>query len=265
VRPEELKTFLDVLVSKYCTPSEVDSDPVAVVRRFEEIEDIEVAGFLAASLAFGNVQQIVSSLENLFSVTGAHLFEFVRDFQADRASPLLRFRHRWVTGKDISNLFSVLNHIIADAGSLGSYFRRAFGVTGSVEAMLHQLSSEALEISGLKGGEAKTFSRLFFPSPKSRSACKRLNLYLRWMVRRKYPDFGLWRWILPSQLVIPLDVHIANAGRELGLTKRRTRDWKMACEITESLRRIDAFDPLRYDFALHRWGKDKGRSMRAEG
>jgi uncharacterized protein (TIGR02757 family) len=265
VNPDKLKHFLDNLLTKYCVPCEVNSDPIALVRRFKRKKDVEIAGFLAASLAFGNVRQIVSSLENLFSITGARAFEFVRDFQAERGSPVLRFRHRWVTGKDISSLFSVLSQIIADSGSLGSYFRRVFGQTGSVEALLERISAEALGISGLKGREAKTFSRLFFPSPKSGSACKRLNLYLRWMVRREYPDFGLWRWMLPADLIIPLDVHIANAGQKLGLTKRKSRDWKMAVEITNSLRRIEPSDPLKYDFALHRWGKDKGRSMKDEG
>lgn len=264
MNPDKLKPFLDNLLARYCVPSEVDSDPIALVRRFKRKKDVEIAGFLAASLAFGNVRQIVSSLEHLFSITGERLFEFIRDFQAECSSPLLRFRHRWVTGKDIATLFSVLSQIIADTGSLGSYFRRVFRETGSVEALLERISAEALGISGLKGREAKTFSRLFFPSPRGGSACKRLNLYLRWMVRRDYPDFGIWRWISPSRLIIPLDIHIVNAGLRLGLTKRRTRDWKMAVEITDSLCRIERSDPLRYDFALHRWGKDEGKSMKLE-
>lgn len=265
MNPDKLKPFLDKLLARYCVPCEVDSDPIAIVRRFKRKKDIEIAGFLAASLAFGNVKQIVSSLERLFSITGERLFEFVRDFQVERGSPILRFRHRWVTGKDIANLFLVLSQISADAGSLGSYFRGAFGKTGNVEALLERISSEALEIAKLKTSQARRFSRLFFPSPRSGSACKRLNLFLRWMVRREYPDFGLWRWIPPSDLVIPLDVHIATSGRELGLTRRRTRDWKMAVEITESLHRIEPSDPLRYDFALHRRGRNKGKSVKDEG
>ncbi|MFH1423046.1 MAG: TIGR02757 family protein [Planctomycetota bacterium] len=257
MKPDKLKLFLDELYDKYCIPEEVKTDPVSVVRKFKKQEDIEIAAFIASTLAFGQVSQIVKSLENLFSLTGKSLFEFVRSFDKKNYAIPKSFCHRWVKSNDISNLFFVLGKKINKNSSLGAYFSEHYKKTGSVEKLLVKLSAEALEFSGLQGREKNNFGRLFFPSPEKGSACKRLNLFLRWMVRRNYPDFGLWRTIQQNELIIPLDVHVANAGIRLGLTKRSSRDWKMASEITESLRRIDSNDPLKYDFALHRWGKSK--------
>jgi uncharacterized protein (TIGR02757 family) len=230
------------------------ADPVHLVRPFQAPEDREIAGFCAAALAFGRVASVLHSVEALFAVLGPRPAAFVRAFDLHLHGPALEpLVHRWIRGRDLCALLLVLQRMLREAGSVEAFFLagddpRAPDVGPGLDAF----SDRALEtdFGGLYRGEARRGVGYFFPRPSGGSACKRLNLFLRWMVRRDAVDFGLWTGVAPARLVIPLDTHIVRMGRCLRLTRYRTPSWRMAAEITTSLRALDPVDPVRYDFSL---------------
>jgi len=249
-----LKRTLDDLYLRY-DGGEAVPDPVHLVRRFPAIEDREVVGFCAAALAFGRVQSILTTLGRLVAVMGDAPGRFVRDFEPTRQGPALRsLGHRWVRGDDIVALLLVLRHVVRTSGSI-----ERFVVEGDDPAapdVGHALETFSTRVRTLDVSEAygRAPARpgvwFFFPRPSGGSACKRLNLFLRWMVRRDRIDPGGWTTVAPARLIVPLDTHVVRVGRCLGLTWSRTPGWRMACEITAALRRLDPLDPIRYDFSL---------------
>jgi uncharacterized protein (TIGR02757 family) len=186
---------------------------------------------------------------------------------------LASFKHRFNDGRDLACLFYFVRQMLERAGSVEAFF--ASGLPpgeGDVGPGLASFSARALALdhAGLYGGgplPRRAGVRFFFPSPDDGSACKRLNLYLRWMVRREGVDLGLWRTVDPARLVIPLDAHVLAIARRVGLTRYRAPGWRMALDITARLRRLDPADPVKYDFALHRMGlwkkDDEIRSLRS--
>ncbi len=240
-------------------------DPLEFPHRYAEPADREIVGFYASALAYGRVAQIRATLEDLTRRLGPHPATFVRNFDARRDGGVFRgFVHRFHRGRDMILLTAILSRALGDAGSLEEWFLA--GDSPAEEDIAVGLSSfcrRSLDVSGLPPGAGVRGGRLapgapvryFFSSPASGSACKRLNLFLRWMVRPNDGlDLGLWTRVAPSRLVIPLDTHIARIATNIGLTARRTPDWKMAVDITERLRELDPEDPIRYDFALCRLG-----------
>ena len=231
------------------------SDPVHLVRRYTAPEDREVVGFCAAALAFGRVASVLNSIETLLAAMGPHPARFVRSFDParDRAAidPIV---HRWIRGRDLVALLLILQRMVSEAGSIERFF-----VAGDdpgapdIGPALDAFSERALD-TNLRPAYGRVPKRpgvcYFFPRPSAGSACKRLNLFLRWMVRRDEIDFGMWTLVSPSRLIIPLDTHVIRLGRCLRLTRYCTPNWKMAAEITASLRAIDPVDPVRYDFSL---------------
>ena len=231
------------------------SDPVHIVRRYKAPEDREVVGFCAAALAFGRVASVLNSIETLLAALGPHPASFVRSFDAnrDRAAidPVV---HRWIRGRDLVALLLVLQRMLREAGSIERFFVAGDDVAApDIGPGLDAFSARALD-TDLRPAYGRVPKRpgvcYFFPRPSAGSACKRLNLFLRWMVRRDAIDFGTWTLVSPTRLIIPLDTHVIRLGRCLGLTRYRTANWKMAAEITASLRAINADDPVRYDFSL---------------
>jgi uncharacterized protein (TIGR02757 family) len=237
-----LKARLDALYSSYnCIDSA--TDPIQIVRRFEHPADREVVGFCASALAFGRVASVLQSIERLLFVMGPSPAEYVRSFnpRKERAAfkPLV---HRWTRAEHLLALVNVLKTMLR-SGSIESFFLEgddgeAVDVAGSLDAF----SSRARRI--------ESDAAYFFPCPSSGSGCKRLNLFLRWMVRRDRVDFGLWPHVSASRLVIPLDTHVIRVGRCLGLTERVSPGWAMAADITAALRKLDPSDPVKYDFSL---------------
>lgn len=237
-------------------------DPLEFPRRFTRAEDQEVVGLVASSLAYGNVATIRQSVERVLSRMGPSPAQFV--FEIDARRELERFsdfRHRWSSGRDMVCLLLFARQMLEHAGSIRAFFREGYDPSEeNVGPSLARFCGHVTELDhqGLYRGKTLPRSagvRYFFPSPATGSACKRLNMYLRWMVRRDDGlDLGLWDFVSPAQLVIPLDTHIARIGRHLGWARRKTRDWKMAVEITDFLARIDRDDPTKYDFALSRMG-----------
>jgi uncharacterized protein (TIGR02757 family) len=231
------------------------TDPIQIVRRYEAPEDREVAGFCAAALAFGRVASVLQSIESLLSVMGSRPAAFVRSFdparQRGRIDPLV---HRWIRGRDLVALVLVLQRMLRESGSLERFFLAGDDPRASdVGPALDAFSARALE-TDLSPAYGRMPKRpgvcYFFPRPSAGSACKRLNLFLRWMVRRDAIDLGVWTALSPARLIIPLDTHVIRLGRCLRLTRYVSPGWKMAAEITVSLRALDHDDPVRYDFSL---------------
>jgi uncharacterized protein (TIGR02757 family) len=232
------------------------SDPVHIVRRYDAPDDREIVGFCAAALAFGRVATVLQSVESLLDVMGPHPADFVRRFEPVRHSrriePLV---HRWIRGHDLVALLLILQRMLKESGSIENFFTADDDpATPDISAGLDAFSRRALgtdlrEVYGRRMPERPGVC-YFFPRPSAGSACKRLNLFLRWMVRKDAIDMGIWTRVSPARLIIPLDTHVIRLGRCLRLTRYLSPGWKMAAEITASLRKLDAHDPVRYDFSL---------------
>jgi uncharacterized protein (TIGR02757 family) len=251
-----LERYRDVLDAQYDDFNRDDSaaDPVHLVRRFGSAADREIAGFCAASLAFGRVGSVIQSIERLFAVLGPSPRDFVDRFDPAQHPELRPLVHRWVNGRDLAALLLILRRMTEEAGSLEGFFLRGYS-DGDVDVGpgLDAFCRAALEfdLSSIYG-RRRTRPGVchFFPRPSAGSACKRLNLFLRWMVRHDEVDLGVWSRVPASRLVVPLDTHVIRLGKCLRLTARATPGWKMAAEITEGLRALSPQDPVRYDFSL---------------
>lgn len=256
-----LKVYLDKLYKtfdlKFLSP-----DPLEFVHQFKKPEDQEVVGLIASSLAYGRVERILVSIKDVLRRMDNKPHRFTINFNPARNAKVFEgFVHRFNTGKDIACLVYFAKQMIEESGSIGRFFLKGYNPTDTnIKNALIGFSEKTLSLDASllydkQKLPANAGVRFFFPSPKDGSPCKRLNLYLRWMVRnRDGLDFGLWKDIHPSKLIIPLDTHIARISQNIGLTKRKSPDWKMAEEITESLKMLDPNDPVKYDFALCRLG-----------
>ncbi|MCL4811531.1 MAG: TIGR02757 family protein [Vicinamibacteraceae bacterium] len=251
------KPALDALYDGY-NRADADADPIEYVHHYTRADDREVMGFLAAGLAFGRVASIRASLARVERALGPHPAETVRRFDLARdAARFDGFVHRWVRGPAMAALIAALGRMLRE-GTLEDVFLAGDPGGDTIEGAL-----EAFSLRGCAEVDAAA-PRLvpadrravgyFFPRPSRGSACKRINLFLRWMVRRDRLDPGVWTRVSPSRLIVPLDTHVVRVGRCLQLTRRVTPGWAMACDITAALRRLDAGDPVRYDFALCRLG-----------
>ncbi len=252
--PRDLKAALDRLYVDFNAAGRI-SDPVEHVRPFSDPADREVAGFLAAGLAFGRVASIRASLDAVFAVLGPSPARFVRRFDPARDTRRLDgFVHRWTKGRDVAGVLWILRHMVESSGSIERFFiagddARAEDIGPGLESFCGR--ARAIDLSPVYGRmRAMPGAHGFFALPSGGSACKRLNLYLRWMIRRDAIDLGAWSGVSAARLVVPLDVHVIRVGRCLGLTRRVSPGWRMAVEITRALRALDPDDPVRYDFAL---------------
>lgn len=241
----------------YASFNHVESavDPIHVVRRYTTLADREVVAFCASALAFGRVASVLGTTESLLAVLGDRPAAFVRDFDPERDGHRLRpLVHRWIRGVDMIALLWILRRMVDEAGSIERFFLDGFAVSESdVGPALSRFSARAraIDLDDIYGDRStRRWVTYFFPRPDAGSACKRLNLFLRWMVRRDAVDLGVWSGLPPSKLVIPLDTHVIRVGRCLGLTRYRSPGWGMASEITASLRRLDPEDPVRFDFSI---------------
>lgn len=249
-----LQVRLDTLYRDY-NRTDSASDPVHRVRPFADAADREVAGFCAAALAFGRVASVLGSIDTLFAIMGPHPSAFVRRFEPDAAHPELRAMvHRWTRGVDIAALLWILRQMLDRSGSLEQFFLDGYGEGDpDLGPALDSFSRRALALD-LRRAYGRLPNRpgvcYFFPRPSGGSACKRLNLFLRWMVRRDEVDLGVWTRVPRAKLIVPLDTHVIRLGRCLRLTRYVSPGWTMAADITASLRRLDPDDPVRFDFSL---------------
>jgi len=249
-----LKPALDRLYLEFNREDAV-ADPIQIVRRYPSGPDREIAGFLAAGLAFGRVASVLASIEAVLAPMGPSPAAFVRRFDPRRDREALdSIGHRWTTGADLVAVVWTLRRMLDEAGSIEAFFARGVDPgAADLTAALESFSSRArgVDLGPAYGRRpARPGAWYFFSRPSSGGACKRLNLFLRWMVRRDEVDLGVWSAVPPARLIVPLDTHVVRVGRCLGLTARRTPGWRMAADITASLRQIDPEDPVRYDFSL---------------
>jgi len=231
------------------------ADPVNLVRRYRAPEDQEVAAFCAAALAFGRVASVNQSIATLYDIIGSEPSRFVRTFEPAREMPRFEsFVHRWTRGRDLVALLWVLRQMLERSGSIEAYFLEGDDPSAhDVGPALDSFGARALaiDVRAIYGRKPpRPGLAYFFPRPCSGSACKRLNLFLRWMVRRDDVDLGAWTRVSPARLVVPLDTHVIRLGRCLRLTHYASPGWKMAAEITAALRTIDPLDPVRFDFSI---------------
>jgi len=253
-----LKHHLDTFLDNFPKEKHLGSDPVQFVHRYEDPVDREIVGLIASVFAYGNVKIVLRTVNNVLSYLGPAPSRTIASFDPRRDSRRLRgFYHRFNTSRDLAVLFWIIRRALEEYGSLESVLVSALSpndtdVTGALENFSGTLLGFGHERFYPRGElKRRVGVRFFFPAPSQGSACKRLNLYLRWMVRPEDGiDCGVWMRIKPRQLVIPLDTHIARISSYIGLTDMRSPGWPMALDITRSLRKLHCDDPLRYDFAL---------------
>jgi uncharacterized protein (TIGR02757 family) len=249
-----LKAALDSLYDSFNAPDSA-ADPIQIVRRFERRDDREVVGFCAAALAFGRVSSVLQSIERLLAVLGPRPADYIRAFEPRRQSAAFRpLGHRWTRGQDLAALVWLLKQMLDRSGSIERFFLEGLDSgADDVGPAIENFSRRAMAFDlarVYRRRPARPGVGYFFSRPSAGGACKRLNLFLRWMVRRDALDLGVWTELSPALLIVPLDTHVIRVGRCLGLTRYRSPGWPMACEITTSLRGLDPQDPVKYDYAL---------------
>ena len=245
---------MDTLYSEFNAEHSV-ADPIWQVRRFERPDDREVAGFIAAALAFGRVQSVLNSIDGMLAVMGGSPARFVRDFDPSRQRDSFKHLvHRWTNGADFAALVWILHQMLERSGSIEGFFAEGLDDNAiDVAGALQSFSTRAmlLDVDAIYGRRRpKPGVAYFFSRPSSGGACKRLNLFLRWMVREDRVDVGAWKRVRPGQLIVPLDTHVIRVGQCLQLTRLKSPGWRMAADITASLRSIDPVDPIKFDFSI---------------
>jgi uncharacterized protein (TIGR02757 family) len=234
--------------------SQISPDPLQFLHLFSREEDIELMGFIASIFAYGNVKQIINTLDKFLLISKSKPYEFVMNFNKSGSKIKIKgMKHRFYTDGDIQNLLSALNNICRQKGSLKNLFMENFDVgEKNIKNGLSLFSKQMIyDIKNrTKSDKISQGVRFMFPLPELGSACKRMNLFLRWMVRKDELDFGLWDEITANKLVIPVDTHVARICKSLKLTTYKNVSWKMAEEITENLKKYDRDDPVKYDFAI---------------
>ncbi len=253
---ERLKEVLENLYAKYNRPEFIPPDPLQFLYKYSNPADREIVGLLSAELAYGRVEQIEKSLNNLFGRMGESPYAFVRNFSQAEREGLKDFKHRFTSGSDISDLLQVLQEVLDEKGCIENFFLLGYKDTDdNIISALSKFCYSLLDKFAKRNNGAVTKGfRYLLPDPAAGSACKRLNLFLRWMVRKDDVDPGLWTSIDKAKLIVPMDVHIERLCRILGLHNRKTASLLSAMEITESFAEIEPADPVKYDFALSRIG-----------
>lgn len=243
---ENLQSFLDSKVAQYNRPDFIKNDPVSIPHLFTQKQDIEIMGFWAAALAWGQRITTINKCKELISLMDGAPFDFIINHQEPDLQKLLRFRHRTFNDIDTLYFISFFRHHYTHYDSLEDAFVPAAPLNG-VEASLNHFRSYFVSLPGFPQRTSKHVS-----SPSQKSTCKRLNMFLRWMVRKDEAgvDFGMWSRIKPSELIMPCDLHVDRVARKLNLISRRQTDWQTAIELTARLRVFDPLDPVKYDFAL---------------
>ena len=247
----ELQSFLDEKVTQYNNRDFIESDPVQIPHLFSLKEDIEIAGFLAATIAWGNRKMIIKNAHRMMELMGNAPYDFVLSHQEKDLKDLKSFVHRTFNGHDFIGFIKGLQHIYQNHNGLETVFSKQ---NPTIQHTISEFKQLFFEIPHLVRTEKH------ISDPLNNSAAKRINMYLRWMVRQdnKGVDLGIWKSISPAALSCPLDVHSGNVARKLGLLYRKQNDAKALAELDNSLRKLDSNDPVKYDFALFGLGVFEG-------
>ncbi len=248
INQQELKSYLDSCVKKFNTKDFIENDPISIPHQFSRKQDIEIMGFWVSMLAWGQRKTIINKANELIQLMDGAPYDFILNHEEKDRASFLSFKHR--TFQAIDTLYFL------------EFFQDFYKKNDSLEsAFSNHLTPKSENVeTALKGFHEQFFSlpdaphrtRKHVSTPIRNSACKRLNMFLRWMVRKdkKGVDFGIWKNIKPAQLLMPLDVHVDRVARRLGLLERKQTDWKSVIELTNNLKMFDAKDPVKYDFAL---------------
>lgn len=250
---EELRSFLDEKVLQYNRPDFIESDPIQIPHLFTQKEDIEIAGFLASIIAWGNRKMIINNAKKMVTLMGNSPYDFVMNHNQDHLEALNDFVHRTFNGTDFTTFIRALKHIYGNHGGLEAVFAKHQQEDG-MQKSIHEFKKVFFEI------EHQNRTQKHISDPLAGSAAKRINMYLRWMVRKDSTgvDLGIWKTISPAALSCPLDVHSGNVARKLGILTRKQNDAKALFELDTQLRLMDKNDPVKYDFALFGLGVFEG-------
>jgi uncharacterized protein (TIGR02757 family) len=253
LKKQELKEFLDEKVELYNQPKFIESDPISIPHQFTKKQDIEIAGFLAATIAWGNRKMILRNANQMMDLLDRSPYEFVMNSSNDEIEMIKRFVHRTFNSTDLIYFLKALQNIYRNKGGLENTFK-TYQTADSLLPAIHEFHKIFFELSHEKRTERHV------SDPFKGSASKKLNMYLRWMIRKdnRGVDFGIWNSISPSILSCPLDIHSGNVARKLGLIKRKQNDIKAVLELDSNLREMDSNDPVKYDFALFGLGVFEG-------
>jgi uncharacterized protein (TIGR02757 family) len=245
---DELQNFLNRKVDQYNQPSFIKDDPICIPHAFTRKQDIEIAGLFASVFAWGIRATIINKCRELFKRMDNAPHDFILNHKETDLKSLLGFKHRTFNDSDLLYFVYFLNHHYSKSNSLETAFTK--GIKKSDAAIENALISFKQYFFSLEDAPARTQKHI--ASPLNNSTCKRLNMYLRWMVRKdkRGVDFGIWKSISPSQLICPIDVHVARVAYHFKLLERNKIDWQAAVELTSNLRKFDIADPVKYDFAL---------------
>lgn len=238
-----IKTLMDELALRYETEDFIKDDPVQFPHRYHRAEDIEIAGFIASIFAYGNRKAFIAKLNQLFALMGESPCKYILEGHFE----LNGFNYRFMKENDITAILRVLNKLYREDGGLAGLFQRALESADLMQYVCDYFYANA----GKDAGDGFYFA---IPNPAKGGAMKRMWMFLRWMIRKSSVDLGVWKFMSPAQLKIPMDVHVAGMSRELGLLKRNSNDKKAVDELTNYLRTLEPEDPVKYDFALFGYG-----------
>ncbi len=252
IEKEELRDLLEHLHDKYNRPEFIEPDPISIPHSFSDKADREIAGFLAATIAWGNRKAIVKSAQRMMQYMDYAPSDFVKNASDKDLATLQTYVHRTFNGQDFTDFVLGIRHITNRWGGIGDFFETNYTETQDLPLVISLFRKEFFAC------DHNPHCEKHLSSIDKGAACKRINMYLRWFVRHdnRGVDFGLWRKIPMSALYMPLDIHTGNMGRALGLLTRKQNDWKATEEITSSLREFNAADPARYDYSLFGAGID---------
>src|SRR6476661_3693789 len=242
-----LKEFLDAKADQYNRPAFIPNDPILIPHLFNRQQDIEIMGFWAAMLAWGQRITIINKCKELIQLMDGAPYDFIKNHEEADLKPFLSFKHRTFNDIDTLYFMAFFKHHYAQYESLEAAFVPAIPSAEPIEAALNQFRTNFFSLPDFPRRTIKHVS-----SPAQKSSCKRLNMFLRWMVRKdnKGVDFGIWDKLSAADLICPTDVHVDRVARKLNLITRKQVDWQTALELTKRLREFDAHDPVKYDFAL---------------
>lgn len=240
---DRLKEFLDTKVEQYNQREFIEDDPIQIPHRFTQLQDIEIAGFFAAVMAWGQRKTIIAKCSELMDLMENSPYQFVLYHKPKDLSRLLRFKHRTLNATDV--LYFI--HFFKNHYSKSDTLESAFNMGNTTKERLVNFHQYFFSLPDFPTRTTKHIA-----TPERKSACKRINMFLRWMVRhdKRHVDFGLWKTIKPADLICPIDLHVERVARNLKLIKRKAVDWETAEELTANLRMFDPNDPVQYDFAL---------------
>lgn len=242
---KEMRDYLNEKVVQYNRPDFIPFDPISIPHSFSKKEDIEISAFLAATISWGNRKSIVTNANRIMDLMDRAPYDFILNHKTADLRSMKSFVHRTFNGEDLDGFVKCVRHLYSEYGGLEQVFFEGFE-KGEADVAISFFREKFFE------GKHAARTEKHVSNPLAGSSAKRLNMYLRWMVRNDQAgvDFGIWKKISPSKLSLPLDVHTGNVGRTLGLLSRTQNDWKAVAEIDQALRTLDPKDPIKYDFAL---------------